>query len=581
MQQDEHTSSKPWDLVVIGAGIYGIQVARTYLELHPARHVIILEADRTVGGVWSQERVYNDFWTQTPLGILEFSDQPIHDIPKNDQYYGYFKASHVSKYLEDYCSSHVYSNASLTSRIRFSTTVTKVYKLGRIWRVHTLDDKESNAEYNAYHVVDASGLTSQSNWPDLQGSDHFHGRILHHKDFAKWERAQDRTRKRRIIVLGGAKSAADVAYSCATAGHETTWLIRRSGDGPASFVAAKGSLGYKNSNEAFYTRFTSLFLASLFSFGHGYDLILRWIHSTLPGPTLLQRIWRRINTKAWQEADYDRPDGKENGFHNLKPDTELFWQNDSTGINQRADFFDTIAKKVAVIREDILQMCDNGIVLKDGTVVEADTVICATGWKIEHPYYDQTTAATLGLPVDVGSVNCIIEAHWNGLLDGAVKDVHHVLPVLDSQWAKTCGDPKSSHTELTPFRLWKCIVPLHDQSIMFVGKLMLGNHFRNAEVQALFACAMLSGILELPPLEDREHDVARTIAWCRKRYPGGKGKLANWFYWDMVPYTDMLLAELGLRSHRKASTWKDLFRPCFADDLADLIDELKAKLNEQ
>lgn len=41
------------DLIVVGAGIYGIQVARTYLELHPARSVAILEASDSVGGVWS------------------------------------------------------------------------------------------------------------------------------------------------------------------------------------------------------------------------------------------------------------------------------------------------------------------------------------------------------------------------------------------------------------------------------------------------------------------------------------------------------------------------------------------------
>ena len=126
MQNDDETSAKPWDLLIIGAGIYGIQVARTYLELHPAQHVIVLEAGRSVGGAWSHEQVYNDFWTQTPLGILEFSDQPIHEISKDDQYYGFFKASHVSKYLEDYCSSHIYKKATLTSRIRFGTKVTKV-----------------------------------------------------------------------------------------------------------------------------------------------------------------------------------------------------------------------------------------------------------------------------------------------------------------------------------------------------------------------------------------------------------------------------------------------------------------------
>lgn len=60
-----------YDVIVIGAGmslirenvnvrvltertgIYGIQAARTYLEIHPDAKLVILEADEVVGGVWS------------------------------------------------------------------------------------------------------------------------------------------------------------------------------------------------------------------------------------------------------------------------------------------------------------------------------------------------------------------------------------------------------------------------------------------------------------------------------------------------------------------------------------------------
>lgn len=48
------TSPEQVDLVVIGAGIYGIQAARTCLEIHPHKNVVILEASNAVGGVWSR-----------------------------------------------------------------------------------------------------------------------------------------------------------------------------------------------------------------------------------------------------------------------------------------------------------------------------------------------------------------------------------------------------------------------------------------------------------------------------------------------------------------------------------------------
>lgn len=42
-----------YDLAVIGAGIYGIQAARTYLSIHPYDKVIVFEGGKEVGGVWS------------------------------------------------------------------------------------------------------------------------------------------------------------------------------------------------------------------------------------------------------------------------------------------------------------------------------------------------------------------------------------------------------------------------------------------------------------------------------------------------------------------------------------------------
>ena len=91
-----------WDVTIIGAGIYGIQAARTYLEIHPTANLIVLEADDGVGGVWSAERNYEAFWTQTPLSMAEFSDQPMDPPPLKDQYYGYFRAEYVTRYLEGY-----------------------------------------------------------------------------------------------------------------------------------------------------------------------------------------------------------------------------------------------------------------------------------------------------------------------------------------------------------------------------------------------------------------------------------------------------------------------------------------------
>ncbi|KAJ9642278.1 hypothetical protein H2199_004658 [Coniosporium tulheliwenetii] len=549
------------DLVVIGSGIYGISAARTYLEVHPHRNVIIFEASATIGGVWSAGRIYDDFITQTPLGMAEFSDRALKDVPQDDQYYGFFKAQHVTRYLASYVKEHLYGDKSIADRIHFNAPVERLSKQDGQWSVVV---KGCKPIYKAPQVIDASGLTSTPHIPSIPGKDAFQGLSLHHKDFGQSD-VLTNSRYQGFVVLGGAKSAADVAYAAARSHKRVTWIIRKSGVGPAAFVPAQGRGPYKNSNESFYNRLTASFLASAF---HSENWWTQFLYRTRVGRQLWNWIWAGINAGPQKLAKFDRPDGRKNGFANLKPDTPLFWQNDSTGIVQRADFFDTIATQVRVIRQDIRSMNEEGLMLDDGTAVAADAIVYCTGWKICHPYLDNETAAQLGLPVHQDFCPPQEIVRWQALdRKGEIKALER-FPIL-------CEPPShlASTSALSPLRLYKGMLPPHDHSIIFLGKLMLGNHFRNAEVQALWAVAALDGNICFPSTEDIGAEIADTVAWCRKRYLS-KGELGNWLYFDMVPYTDTLLEQLGLKSHRK--TWpKDLLAPCVARDLRGLVNEYK------
>lgn len=45
------------DLIIIESGIYGIQAARTSLEIDANHEVVVLEAEGEAGGVWSAGRL--------------------------------------------------------------------------------------------------------------------------------------------------------------------------------------------------------------------------------------------------------------------------------------------------------------------------------------------------------------------------------------------------------------------------------------------------------------------------------------------------------------------------------------------
>ena len=546
------------------------------------------------------DRVYDDFWTQTPVGMAEFSDQPLPPIPEVDQYYGFFPARYVAEYLESYIESHVYAGTTLSSRIRTKSRVMKLNKdpNDEQWHVHICEHTGKQHEVTAPRIIDATGLTSSPNIPSIPGLDEFAGKKVHQMDVAQSDiLANDK--EHHVVVIGGAKSAADLAYASAKAGKHVFWVIRKNGSGPASFASARGSGPYKNSNESVYTRLTALFLASIFTdtsrSGRSFAGCVEWmLYRTSIGIAIFGWIWERITARAWKEAGYttrqlsianetssDKNDPRGTGFHHLQPDTSIFWQNDSSGINQRPDFFSTIAEKVAVYRADIDRVKHNVVYLADqhSTRLPADVILLATGWNTQNSFahIDEATASTLGLPIPKSSLTQDYTTIWAPLDSHASTRILARFPIL------THPPPHhTTRTPLSPFRLYKSMLPIADPSIIFLGKVTLGNHFRAAEVQALWALAVFDGTLKLPANELMRVDVAQTVEWCRRRYLG-KGQAGNWFWFDMVGYTDELVGEIGLGGHRGGKGWCGMgewVKPCLAGDLRGLVGEYRERYAE-
>jgi cation diffusion facilitator CzcD-associated flavoprotein CzcO len=560
MTQQQNTSN----LIVIGAGIYGIQAARTYLELHPTHNIVILEADSKPGGVWSADRTYDAFWTQSPVGIWEFSDQPLEGVELKDQYHQYFRAWHFTRYLNQYLDNHVYEGKSLRDRLVLNARIEKLWKHEGQWHAQTV----SGDQYAAPKVIDATGLTSVPNIPEIPGADTFQGTLIHHKEFGQ----SDILRIcKRVTVVGGAKSAADLAYACAKADKEVHWVIRKSGNGPANYLPADAPISYYgNSNSAFHTRFMNAIVTSILAPATWGTWFL---HQTTVGRAIFRFIWSNLNKDLMTRANYDREDGRENGFANLKPDTELFWQNDSSGVNQRPDFFDTIARNVKVYRENIDRISNQDVHLSDGTSIETDAIIYATGWQESTPYLDPDTAYSLGLASPSSGIDDITEEKWRILEEAADSAILQQFPIL----ANPAPYYKRERNE-SPFRLYNSILPIKDHSIAFLGKMHVANNTYNSEVQSLFAIAVMDGTLPLPSDAEMEKDVAHVRAWQKRRYPA-KGVAGNWFWFDVVPYVDTVLTRLGLESHRTPGI-KGLFKPMEAKDFQGLIDEYKTKFGQ-
>ncbi|KAF3920289.1 hypothetical protein AA313_de0209196 [Arthrobotrys entomopaga] len=550
-----------FDVIIIGAGLYGIQSARTYLEIHPKAKLAILEASEYIGGAWSKERVYDTLWTQDSSTIAEFSDVPLKLKPE-DQFLGLFPASHMSEYLEEYARSHKYGEATLEDRIIFNTRVKLVKKVDGIWVITLEGDSKT---LRAPKIIDASGITSKPTLPAIPKLETFKGIRMHIKDLAKSNLYQ-KTDCNCIAVIGGGKSGGDAAYSAAKAGKKVYWIVRKSGNGPCFYAPVYPSPGFKSADEPLLTRFLC-FLSSSQFVKNGF--FVRLLNQTMIGRFIIRFFWRTIEGDFRKRANYNRPDPKGNGFKNLEPDTPLFWANDNTGVEQRDDFFDTIAEHVKVIREDIAEMDTESIVLADGTRIAVDTILYGTGWQQWPSHYDSDTAASLGLPVPLGPHATIDREKWETLEATAEDTVLARFPILANPPPYFKKEP-----QMSPYRLYRSIVPINDSSIVFLGRMSVVNGWRVAEAQSLWTVAAMDGkIHEMRPIVEMETDVAETVVWCRRRYLN-KGQLANWFLWDCIAYTDQLLDELGLKSHLGK---EGVLSPCKAKSLSGLVEEYRTK----
>lgn len=244
------------------------------------------------------------------------------------------------------------------------------------------------------------------------------------------------------------------------------------------------------------------------------------------------------------------------------------------GLIQHPDFWQTIAENVQIYREDILELDDHLVRLKDGTEIETDVLLCGTGWNSTvFKFFSEDQASQLGIPhrLDHSTQE---DATWTELEADADAQVLAQFPRL--------ANPPTYHakpTSTTPYRLYNSMAPLNDDSIVFLGHIYVPNAFRAAECQAIWATAYLDKQAPLPSVDTMQRNVALLNAWNKRRYLNN-GLAGNFLHYDLIGYTDKLLQELGLSCHREG-WWNDMFTTCKASDLArprkEYLERVKAK----
>ncbi|KAF2687279.1 FAD/NAD(P)-binding domain-containing protein [Lentithecium fluviatile CBS 122367] len=534
-------------VIIIGAGLSGIIAAQRYLDVHSQTRLVILEKDKHVGGVFSQSRTYGVFWTQWTVGLSEYSDMPMQRPPESDCRNDFYRAKWTTHYLEQYVDRKDEQGHTLRDRIRFGIDVENIKKVRTSWKISCKDAAGSTHTFDAKKLLIASGLTSVPDMPFFSGAEEFEGPILHSGDFGAREHdILSSEGIKKIAIIGGGKSSADMLYSAVKAGKEVSWIIRTTGTGAAM------------PNEAASSRIVASISPSIFNAKNWWTYFL---HSTSVGTWLLRCLIAKMDAEVRNEANYK---GRESvkGFEKLEYDAPLFWQNGTGGLLHHHDFWDLVAKNVYIYRDTVTSASKGLVHLSSGESLQCDAILCGTGWIPSLNFIHEEELVRLGLPHNPNALTRSIKDKWSSLEATADKKITSTYPLL----VNPPPHPHKPHL-LTPYRLYRHMLPLSGPSVLFLNHVKTGYKILIAEAQAIWAVAHFSGHLTPPSSAQMEEEVALWVAFSKSRYLSA-GEEGNNVAFESVTYADCLLRDLGCRAQGKGKGWwRDLVEPFWPRDL--------------
>jgi monooxygenase len=453
--QPEH-----FDVLIVGAGLSGVGAGYHLQHKCPSKSFVILEGRGCIGGTWDLFR-YPGIRSDSDMFTLGYSFKPwtapqaIADGPS------------ILKYVRETATDN-----GIDKKIRFHHKVRRASWSTRDARWTVEAERASGEGASETVVFTCNFLFSCSGYyryeegytPEFVGRDDFKGEIIHPQ---KWPAALDYTGKRVVVIGSGATAVTLVPEMAKQAAHVT--MLQRS---PTYVVARPGQdqLAIK--------------LRTRFGDKIAYHLIR----------------WRNVLLQMWffQFARRRPARVKQLIMGGVKlalgPDYDV-----ATHFNPRynpwdqrlclvpdGDLFKSIReKRTSVVTKEIDRFTEKGIRLKDGSELEADIVVTATGLVLQ--VLGGIEVAVNGKPVDFAKT-----LNYKGMMYSDVPNLASAFGYTNASWTLKC-----------------------DLTCEYVCRLM--NYMDRHGYKQCVAHNLDSTIQELPALDFTSGYVQRAIAKMPKQ----------------------------------------------------------------
>jgi monooxygenase len=398
---DEH-----FDVVIVGAGLSGIGAGYHLQQKCPGKRFVILEGRDSIGGTWDLFR-YPGIRSDSDMFTLGYSFKPwteLKAIADGSRILNYVRQTATENGIDKTIRfrHRVKRAAWSTPDARWSVEAERSTGEGMVETVRfTCNFLFMCSGYYRYEA----GYT-----PDFAGTQDFSGRIVHPQ---KWPEDLDYAGKRVVVIGSGATAVTLVPEMARTAGHVT--MLQRS----PTYVVSRPA------QDSFANKLRRNLPASL-----AYHLI-RW-RNVLFGMYFFQ-LSRRKPARVKQlilggvrsalGPDYDVAAHFTPSYNPwdqrlcLVPDGDLF-----RAIRN---------KRASVVTSEIDTFTKKGIRLRDGSELEADVVVTATGLVLQ-------VLGGLDISVDGRAVDFAHTLNYKGMMYSDVPNLAAALGYTNASWTLKC-----------------------------------------------------------------------------------------------------------------------------------------------
>ncbi len=381
------------DVLIVGAGISGIDVAYRIREARPDLTIRILEARSTMAGTWDLFR-YPGVRSDSDFFTLAFPFRPWHGTQS------IVDGETIRRYVHDTARE-----TRINDLIVYGTRVTSAEwsTTAARWHVGT-----GNGAWTARFLVFCTGYYDYDmpHDPEFKGLDEFTGRVVHPQH---WPDDLDFTDRRVLVVGSGATAVTLVPAMARTAAHVT--MLQRT---PAYVLAQP-----RRDRIAGALR-RVLPPAAAYRLARSKNITMQWLlyRACRRFPALMRGLLRRgviagTGSAAIADRDFNPPYAPWDQRLCIVPDGDLF-----TAVRDGT---------ASVVTARIDRFVPEGVQLEDGRTLPADVVVTATGLRIQ--LLGGVTIHRDGAPVDLSE-----SVAWHGTLLSGLPNLAVCIGYINLSW---------------------------------------------------------------------------------------------------------------------------------------------------